>query len=288
MKKVVVIVGPTTSGKTSLSIELAERFDFEIINGDSVQVYKELTIGSAKITPNEMNGIKHHLLDFRSINEKYTVFDFQTDAREILDSNNTKLMVGGTGLYIKAALYNYEFDKKTNNETEVYDVMSTEELYNKLLKLDPSITIDMFNRRRVLRALMLAENGNLRSNKISKDMLLYDALVIYLDLNKEELSKRLVARLEKQLSSGFIEEVKSLREGNIFVNAIGYKEIYDYLDGKMTLDETKERIIISSRQLAKKQKTFFKNQMNPHFVDALDPNLVEVTSKMINDFLEDK
>ena len=287
MSKIVIIVGPTGSGKTALSIALAKRFGFEIINGDSVQVYKELNIGSAKIRLSEMDNIPHHLLDVCSLNHRYTVYDFQRDVRGLLGNNKNYLIVGGTGLYIKAAIYDYEFKSDVKGEADLgkWDDISTESLYDRLVKLDKDIVIDSKNRRRVVRALELALSGDLRSSKTNKDVLKYEALVIYLDLDKNELESRLKIRLDNQLKLGFLEEVEYLKEKGLYSSSIGYKELFDYLDNKLSFEEAKERIIISSRQLAKRQKTFFKNQMSPVFVNALDENLLDSVSELVREFL---
>lgn len=286
MKKVVVIVGPTGSGKTGLSVQLAKRFGHEIINGDSVQVYQGLDIGSAKITFDEMDGVKHHLLDLVSPTESYSVFQFQQDVRKLIDQIDRPMICGGTGLYIKAALYDYEFDEGGRNDAfdQMYQNVSNDEIMNELLMLDPEITIDSKNRRRILRALELAKSGIKRSSKQKKDHILYDALIIYLDIDRDILEQRLVKRLELMIEKGFINEVNQLEQAGIRMNAIGYREMNQYLDGLMTLEETKKQIVKVTRQLAKKQKTFFKNQMQVITLDALDPNLIEIASARIHQF----
>jgi tRNA dimethylallyltransferase len=289
MKKIVVIVGPTASGKTKLSVELAKRIDSEIINGDSVQIYQRLDIGSAKIKEEEKQGIKHHLFDVCDPKQTYTAYQFQKDVRNLIDKIETPMIVGGTGLYIKSALYDYEFedeDDKVDVE-KMYQDVSNEELYEKLLILDPNINIDMHNRRRLLRALALAHQGNYRSEKQNKDQPLYDLCIIYLDLDRKVLEKRLHIRLEKQLEEGFIDEVKALKEDGIKINAIGYREIDQYLDDILTYEEMKKEIIKKSKALAKKQKTWFKNQMHAHMLDALSDDLVEQATNIVLTFLEE-
>lgn len=287
MKKVIAIVGPTASGKTRLSIEIAKRIHAEIINGDSVQVYKGLDIGSAKIQSHEMEGIKHHLLDIRDPKDSYSVFNFQKDTRLLIDQIDHPIIVGGTGLYIKAALYDYEFieTKRSFDFESKYEHLKNEALHELLLSHDPEVKIDLNNRRRLIRALEQALEGAPRSQKVKKDHLLYDTLIIYLDLDRKVLEERLNIRLEAQLKNGFIDEVKKLKVKNIEINAIGYRELSQYIDGVWTLDEAKEQIIIHSRQLAKKQKTWFKNQMNPWMVDALDENLIDKVYEKIHTFL---
>ena len=284
MKKVVTIVGPTASGKTSLSIKLAKKFNAEIINGDSVQIYKELNIGSAKIKSAEMENIKHHLFDVVSVNDNFSVFNYQKLVREKLNEINKPFIVGGTGLYIKAALFDYEFNEPGRDKTLELELanLTNEKIYEKLLKLDPNIKLEVNNRRRLIRAYEQAKYGELRSEKIKKDNELYNILTIYLDLDRKELEKRLIERLDKQLADGFIEEVRSINKP---INAIGYRELYQHINNEYTLDEAKEKIITASKRLAKKQKTWFKNQMHAHILDALSPTLYEDACKLIEGFL---
>ncbi len=288
MKKVICIVGPTSSGKTALSIAVAKKFNLEIINGDSVQVYQGLNIGSAKIKEEEKEGIKHHLLDHISPKFNYSVYHFQKDVRKLIDSLNVPIIVGGTGLYIKAALYDYEFTEDGRSlafENELKD-QSTEEIYNKLLEIDPDVKVDEKNRRRVIRAYEQALLGSLRSQKNAKDQLLYDALIIYLDVDRKDLEQRLIKRLDQQLKDGFIEEVKGLIDQDIHINVIGYREIERYLLNQITLEETKQEIIKVSKRLAKKQKTWFKNQMNPIILDANSQTLNHDVFTLIEEFLK--
>ena len=150
MNKIIVVTGPTAVGKTKLSIELAKKYHGEIINADAVQVYIGLDIGSAKVTEEEMEGIPHHLFDIKEVNEDYTIYHYQQDCRrlisEIQKRGNTPILVGGTGLYIKAALYDYKLSKEKENNT--YDNLTTEELYHELIKLDKDIQIDKNDKRR--------------------------------------------------------------------------------------------------------------------------------------------
>ncbi len=289
MKKVIVIVGPTASGKTSLSVKLAKKLGAEIINGDSVQIYKGLDVGSAKITEEEKQGVPHHLFDVCEPDKTYSVADFQKDVREKIKQIDIPMIVGGTGLYIKGALYDYEFEETERSQTfeKSYDDVDTKTIYNELIELDPKVTVDPQNRRRVIRALEQAKLGYKRSTKNKKDDLLYDACIIYLDIDRDILEKRLYKRLDIQLQNGFIDEVKTLFDQGIKINAIGYRELALYLENKLTLDEAKEEIIKKSRQLAKKQKTWFKNQMNPIMLNALSENLYQEAYIAIKTFLKE-
>ncbi|PKK93897.1 MAG: tRNA (adenosine(37)-N6)-dimethylallyltransferase MiaA [Tenericutes bacterium HGW-Tenericutes-6] len=289
MKKILVIVGPTGSGKTRLSIELAKAFHAEIINGDSVQVYKGLDIGSAKIKPLEMQGVKHHLLSIKDPKEPYSVYEFQQDSRRLFETIDLPMIVGGTGLYIKASLYDYEFiDPKRNDHfDDMYQSYSNDQLYELLLNYDPLIKIDPQNRRRVLRALEHAINGTPRSKKQKKDHLLYDACIIYLDLERDLLEPRLRQRLDQQIEEGFIEEVQALMDQGISINAIGYRELERYLKQEISLEEAKDQIIQVSKKLAKKQKTFFKNQMHPIMLDAMSKTLIDDAIHIVSSFLKE-
>ncbi len=282
MKKVIVIVGPTGSGKTKYSIALAKAINAEIINGDSVQVYKGLDIGSAKITNVEMENIPHHLFDIVAPSDQYSAYNFQKDVRKLIAKIDIPIIVGGTGFYIKSALYNYEFEKNDIAYDE-YEHYSNLELYEQLKKLDPNITIDEHNKRRLISALIQAKTGNLRSEKQKGNELLYNSYIIYLDINRDDLELNLIKRLDKQLSDGFIDEVQALRNNNLKLNVIGYRELDQYLDGIYSLEAAKTEIIKVSKRLAKRQKTWFKNQMN---VNMYNPLLTTTKDEIINDVVK--
>ena len=284
MKKVIVIVGPTASGKTKNSIKVAKAVNGEVINGDSVQVYKELNIGSAKIKDDEKEDIKHHLFDVVSVGTEYSAYNFQQDARSLIDQIDTPIIVGGTGFYIKSALYNYEFEKRDDNDFEL-DKYSNAELFEMIKEFDPKIDLDQNNRRRLISAYKQALSGTLRSEKTGKDEPLYDVYTIYLDLDRTYLKKQLIKRLDIMLESGFVEEVEMLRLKNTKLNVIGYRELNNYLEDMTTLEEAKALIIKASMSLAKRQKTWFKNQMNVKVYDALANDTTDEIIKDIKDFL---
>ena len=267
MNKVIVILGPTGVGKTKMSIELAKRLDGEIVNADSMQFYKNLDIGTAKIKEEEKENIPHHLFDIKEVSDDYSIFDYQKDGRKIIgDIFNRKKMpiiVGGTGLYIKALLYDYKLSYEKENNT--YDELTTEELYNKLLELDKDIIIDKNNRRRVIRAInYYLENGtSINDNKTDK--LLYNAVFIGLTTDREVLYNMINKRVDKMLSEGLLEEVKYFYDRKIYtkplINGIGYKELYKYFAKEETLEEAVNKIKRNSRRYAKRQYTFFNNQL---------------------------
>lgn len=267
---IIVITGPTGVGKTKLSIELAKIYNAEIINGDSVQIYKGLDIGSAKVTEEEKENIPHHLFDIKEVDEEYSLYDYQRDARKCIDEitkrNKNVIIVGGTGLYIKSALYDYSLSNESNVRND-YDGISTEELYDELKRIDSDINIDKNNRRRVVRALnYFKENNSSISLNKNGNKLLYDAIFIGLTTNRTDLYQRINDRVDIMLKKGLLDEVKSFYNKKIYtkplLSAIGYKELYSYLDGNISLDEAIELIKRNSRRYAKRQYTFFNNQFN--------------------------
>ena len=267
MNKVIVILGPTGVGKTKMSIELAKRLGGEIVNADSMQFYKDLNIGTAKIKEEEKENIPHHLFDIKEVSDDYSIFDYQKDGRkiigDILNRKKMPIIVGGTGLYIKALLFDYKLSYEKENNT--YDELTTEELYNKLLKLDKNIIIDKNNRRRVIRAInYYLENGtSINDNKTDK--LLYNAVFIGLTTDRELLYDIINKRVDKMLSEGLLEEVKYFYDRKIYtkplINGIGYKELYKYFAKEETLEEAVNKIKRNSRRYAKRQYTFFNNQL---------------------------
>jgi tRNA dimethylallyltransferase len=269
MNKIIVITGPTGVGKTKLSIALAKALNGEIINADSTQVYKKLNIGTAKITKEEMENIPHHLIDIKEPYETYTVYDYQKDGRkviaDILGRNKTPIVVGGSGLYIKALLYNYEFNKE--EQTISYEKYTNEELYAKLKEIDPDTDIAKNNRHRLERALTFYyENGFPISMKKGKNELLYNAIFIGLTMDRKILYDRIRRKTEIMFEQGLLSEVKALYnrkiDSPIVKSAIGYKELYEYFNGNCTLEEAIVNIKNNSTNYAKRQYTWFNNQMN--------------------------
>ena len=266
MKNIIVITGPTGVGKTKMSIELAKRIDAEIINADSMQVYKDLNIGTAKITEKEKEGIPHHLFDIVEPTNMYTVYDYQKDARDIINdvlSRGKKvIIVGGTGLYIKALLYDYKFIKE--DKTYDFSKMSNEEILDKINSYNLDINLHINNRKRLERVLTKLYNNNMQTEKT--DTVLYDFVAIGLTTTRDNLYKIIDNRVDKMIEDGLIDEVEELYKKNIHSNAIntgiGYKELYKYFDKEISLDEAISLIKKNSRHYAKRQYTFFNNQMN--------------------------
>ena len=279
MEKVIVIIGQTAVGKTAMSIKLAKALDTEIINGDAMQVYKGLNIVTDKIKKEQMQGITHHLLDIKSIDENYSVEEYQQNIRKVISQINNKgkipIIVGGTGLYVKAALFDYTFQKEeiSNKEVEeLYKDKSNDELYDLLKSLDPKSaeSIHKNNRRRVLRAIAIYNaTGTKKSDIIEnqKHEMLYDALLIGLDLDKNIINAKIDKRIEEMFDEGLIEEVKLNKTNTTASKAIGYKEVSSYLNNEISLQQAKELMKIHTHQYAKRQRTFFKNQFEINWVN---------------------
>lgn len=268
MSRVIVITGPTAVGKTKLSIELAKKINGEIINADAMQVYKGLNIGTAKVTEKEKENIPHHLFDIKEVEEEYSIYNYQKDCRKVIDDilrrNKTPILVGGTGLYIKAVLYDYKLSEEKTNNT--YDNLKTEEIYKELLKLDKDINIDKNNRRRLIRALNYYKENNTSISNNKTNKLLYDTIFIGLTTDREILYKKINQRVDNMIENGLLEEVKYYYDKNIktkpLINGIGYKELYNYFDGLCSKEEAVEKIKQNSRHYAKRQYTFLNHQLN--------------------------
>ena len=286
--KIIVIVGPTSVGKTKLSVDLAIKLNGEVINADSTQVYKDLNIATAKVTEEEKKGIPHHLFDIKDITENYTVYDYQKDCRlkidEILKKNKTPILVGGTGLYIKASLYDYKFDKEiTVSNTMDY---TNEQLYEMLKKIDPNTDIHPNNRKRVIRALTYFKNNHKPfSEKEKTDTLLYDVVFIGLTTDRDILYERINNRVDKMVEDGLMEEAKKIYNTNIRTKAvltpIGYKELFDYFDEKNTMEESLDLIKQRSRHYAKRQYTWFNHQIPVKWFDVDFNNFDNTVNEVI-------
>ena len=286
--KIIVIVGPTGVGKTSLSLSLAKNYNAEIINIDAMQIYKEMNIGTAKIM--DTKGIPHHLLSIRSVNEPYSVYEYQKDARKILDefikNNKNVIIVGGSGLYVKALLYDYKFD--VENDNNQYDNLSNEDIYTEIKELNNEVDIHINNRKRLVRMLNKLKNNNKLDN--NGDTLLYDNVYfIGLSTDRTTLYKRIDERVDEMVKEGLIEEVKSLYDKNINTipinTAIGYKELYKYFDSKISKEDAIDLIKKNSRHYAKRQYTWFNNKMNIKWFDV-DFNNFENTIKEVIKYID--
>lgn len=284
---IIVIVGPTGVGKTKLSIELAKIFNGEVINADSTQIYKDLDIATAKVTEKEKEGIPHHLIDIKNIDEEYTVYNYQKDCRnkieEIRARNKTPIIVGGTGLYINAVLYDYKFEEEKYDNS--YENYNTNELYQKLINIDPNTNIHKNNRKRIIRALNYYQNNNKpMSEKETTKNMLYDAYIIGLTTNREELYDRINKRVDTMFINGLENEAKKIYNTNIRSKAvmtpIGYKELFEYFDNNITKEEAIELIKKRSRNYAKRQYTWFNNKLNVKWFDVNFNNFNETVNNV--------
>jgi tRNA dimethylallyltransferase len=289
MNKIIVVTGPTGIGKTKLSIALAKHFNGEIINADSMQVYKELNIGTAKIKEPEKEGIKHHLISIRGIEESYNVYEYQKEGRKIIDkiikSGKTPIVVGGTGLYIKALLYDYQFKEEIKQSD--YSELTNEELLSKVKMVNPDVNIDFHNRKRLVRLLNKYENNIIENN--NKNKLLYDAIFIGLTTDRKTLYERINNRVDEMIKLGLLEEVKELYNkkvrNRVIETAIGYKELYQYFDGAINLEDSIDLIKKNSRHYAKRQYTWFKHQMKLKWF-WVDFNNFDNTKQEVMNYLE--
>lgn len=267
MSKIILIVGPTGTGKTTLSIKLAKKYDAVILNADSTQVYTEPLIATAKIKEHEKENIEHYLFDVVSLNDDYTLYDYQKDGRRLLDrfisENKNVVIVGGSGLYVKALLYNYVLEDKKEINID-FSEYSNEELKNKVLALDPESDIHVNNRQRLEGFLRhYYETGKVIKKTDEINNKLYNFISIGLKSDRETLYKMLDKRVDSMFNEGLLDEAKRLYKMNLknYTNIIGYKELNEYFSGNISLDEAKELIKRNTRRYAKRQFTWFNNQM---------------------------
>ncbi len=294
-----IIVGPTASGKTKLGIELAKKINGEIISADSMQLYKYMDIGTAKVTEEEAEGIKHYLINILEPTEKYSAYDFKKDAEEIIDKIIEKgkipIIVGGTGLYINSLVYDYDFGYKEKNIEDDFkrkiviqnrrkylnNLAQTEEGYNKIIELAKQIDIDSVNKipikdkKRIIRIIEIYEETNKKKSDVGKKKSKYDFKIFMLDLERNMLYKKINDRVEKMIDLGLIEETtflydkyaENIKSGELTAfQAIGYKEIYEYIIGNISKDEAISNLKKFTRHYAKRQVTWFKKN-NPIYVN---------------------
>jgi tRNA dimethylallyltransferase len=280
---ILAIIGPTAVGKTKLSIELAKKYNAIIINCDAMQVYQGLDIGTAKVTSEEKEGITHELLDFVPVTQNYTVYDYQKDTRKLLEKYQGRniIFVGGTGLYLKSALYDYRFYEETT--TNLYDNLTNEELYNLALAKDKNMTIHPNNRKRLVRFL------NKEIQEYVEPKPLYNFKIIGLTTSRDILYDKINKRVDVMFQSGLLTEVKSFYDQGIRSKAletgIGYKELYQYFDNKITLEEAKDLIKKNSRHYAKRQYTFFNHQLDVKWFNTNYEDFSK-TIKEVEDYIE--
>ncbi|MCO7174786.1 tRNA (adenosine(37)-N6)-dimethylallyltransferase MiaA [Sporolactobacillus kofuensis] len=288
-RKIIVIVGPTAVGKTKLGVELAKRFSSEVINGDAFQIYRGMDIGTAKVTIEEAEGIPHHLIDICDPNEDYSAADYQRDARlviqEMANEDKLPIVVGGTGLYIKAALFNYQFSSSGSNPDYRRQLVAfvkehgEQELYERLKKVDPVAAqrIHPNNLVRVMRALeVYHETGQPFSAHAQHEteQSLYPFLCVGLTMERSRLYSRINQRVDQMISDGLLDEAESLYrlgyQKTQAMQAIGYKEFIPYFNGSVSLEEAVDQLKKNSRHYAKRQLTWFRRQMPVHWFDMTE------------------
>ena len=300
---VLAIVGPTASGKTALSVELAKMLNAEIINGDAMQVYKGLDIGTAKIAKEEMDGIPHHLFDLLEADETFSVAQYQAVVRqqiaEIHGRGKLPIIVGGTGLYVQSVLYDFRFTEEASsitvrnrleNELEQY---GPDVLYERLEKLDPidAKKIHPNNHRRIIRGLEIIEVTGKTKGDHEQNVganALYHHLIIGLDMPRELLYERIDRRVDMMMMQGFLEEAQTLWDIGIrntqSVQAIGYRELHQYIKGEIPMESAIQLIKKNSRNYAKRQMTYFRNKLTVQWIDATKDTDAQV--KNVFNYLE--
>jgi tRNA dimethylallyltransferase len=294
MDKIIIIVGPTAVGKSDLAVKLALKLDGEIVNADSMQVYSELEISTAKPNQQEMKKVNHHLFSIKSVADDFSVAEFQRlinlKIKEIASKKKIPIIVGGTGLYIRAFLYGYEFEEFSVNKTdEKLEKLSNQELYEMLYKVDAKTTtkIHVNNRKRLIRAIQIYQNtGSSKSDLELKQAkkLVYDATIIGLTMSRVKLYERINDRVDEMLKNGLLKEVQTVYEklnaNKTAMQAIGYKEFIPYFKKEMTLLEVTDKIKKNTRNYAKRQYTFFNNQFKVNWLN-LDQISQEEALKII-------
>ncbi|MEW9501209.1 tRNA (adenosine(37)-N6)-dimethylallyltransferase MiaA [Jeotgalibacillus marinus] len=298
-KRVIAIVGPTAVGKTALSIAVAKRLGGEIINGDSMQVYRKLNIGTAKISNNEMDGVPHHLFDMKDPDESFSVAEFQQLVREKIEEitlrGHLPILVGGTGLYVQSVLFDYQFSSEGKDEKVRKELEETAAsggimpLYERLMRIDGKAAkaIHPNNERRVIRALEVYITTGKTLTEWQQAQIrepLFNHQIIGLTMERDLLYERINLRVDLMMEQGLLDEVRGLHSSGLrdvqSIQAIGYKELYDYLDGLVTLEQAVEQIKQNSRRYAKRQITWFRNKMDMKWFD-LSHDRIEVNEKIL-------
>lgn len=306
-QKLVVLIGPTAVGKTNLSIQLAKRFNGEIISGDSMQIYKKMDIGTAKITSEEMHGVPHHLIDLKNPDESFSAAEFQELVRkqitDITKRGKLPFIVGGTGLYIQSVIYDYQFSDAVADEQfrrqleERAEEVGYEAIHQELASTDPlsASQIHPNNIRRVIRALEIYHcTGKTMTEYQSKQQpeMMYDAALVGLTMERDSLYERINRRVDIMMDAGLLEEVKGLYQKGYrdcqSIQAIGYKELYDYFDGKVSLEDAIENLKQNSRRYAKRQLTWFRNKMDVEWYDMSDSGSATKKLEEISQYIEGK
>ena len=298
VKPILAIVGPTATGKSDLAVKLAKKYDGEVISADAFQLYKRMDIGTAKIKKTEMQGVRHHLIDILEPNESFSASDYQKMVREKIElvskEGRMPIVVGGSGFYIKAALYEYEFpgEKRNDELTAEYSDYDNSELYGILEKQDPQLakTIHPNNRRRILRSLEIVGTGSNEFRKKGSIPFYDNILLIGLTMDRKELYKQIDERVDRMIEKGLVEEAKALFDAGITgqsISAIGYKELFMFFRNEIRNEEAFDLIKRNSRRYAKRQLTWFKNQMDVTWFDVTNDNRITLYDEIVN-YIEKK
>jgi len=306
MNKIIVIVGPTAVGKTYISVELAKKLNTEIISADSMQIYKGMNIGTAKITEEEKQGIIHHMIDIISPDEEYSVSEFKYDAEKIIDrllsENRIPIIVGGSGLYVNSLIYDLDFGNTKSNKklreyyTYYYKEHGEDALYDKLLKIDPVAAekIHKNNIKRIIRALEVYDITGVKFSELNTDIRKnsnkYDCILIGLSMERKVLYERINQRVDEMLSKGLVDEVNSLikkgyRKNLVSMRGIGYKEIIEYLEGNTDYEEAVNTLKQNTRRFAKRQYTWFLKDENVKWFSVDNPSEIDKTLDSIIEYL---
>ena len=306
MNKIIVIVGPTAVGKTYISVELAKKLNTEIISADSMQIYKGMNIGTAKITEEEKQGIIHHMIDIISPDEEYSVSEFKYDAEKIIDrllsENRIPIIVGGSGLYVNSLIYDLDFGNTKSNKklreyyTYYYKEHGEDALYDKLLKIDPVAAekIHKNNIKRIIRALEVYDITGVKFSELNTDIRKksnkYDCILIGLSMERKVLYERINQRVDEMLSNGLVDEVSSLiKKGYgknlVSMRGIGYKEIIEYLEGNTDYEEAVNTLKQNTRRFAKRQYTWFLKDENVKWFSVDNPSEIDKTLDSIIEYL---
>lgn len=294
---VIVICGPTASGKTKLGIEVANKVNGEIVSADSMQIYKYMDIGTAKPTKEERKEAVHHLVDFVEPNKRYSVSDFKKDAtniiKDILNRKKVPIIVGGTGLYINSLIYNIEYNEiETDlNYREELNKLDNETLYKKAMEIDEEATkkISINDKKRLARILEIYKSTGKTKTELERDSrreLEFNYKIFVLSMDREILYDRINKRVDLMIEKGLIDEVKNLLEKYdefpTAMQGLGYKEVKEYIDAKLTKEEMIEKIKQESRRYAKRQLTWFRQYKDAIWLDGLENNNCEKIVNEIN------
>ena len=303
MNKVIVICGPTASGKTKLGIKLAKKINGEIVSCDSMQIYKDMDIGTAKPTKAEQNEVKHYLIDFVSPDKRYSVAEYKNDAENVIDKiikdNKTPIIVGGTGLYLNSLIYGIDYpDIKTdlNYRKELEEKVNKdglEEIYKEAKIIDPIAVekISKNDKKRILRILEIYHSTGKTKTELEKESrkngIKYDYRIFVLNMPRCELYERINKRVDIMIKEGLIEEVKKIiskyKEFPTAMQGLGYKEVLEFLENKITKEEMIDKIKMETRRYAKRQLTWFKSYKEATWLDSNNTNNVDIILEDISE-----